>query len=487
VLIPQALAYAALAGMPPESGLYVAALAPIAAAFGASSPYLGTGPTAITSLLTFGALAVIASPGSDNYIALAALLAVMVGVIRVILGLARAGFIAYLMSQPAILGFTTGAAVVIVASQMPAVLGVSTQETNPFYAAFAALSRPGAWELMTIVVAVGTGAIMLLGRRIHRVFPGILVAVVAWTIFAALFEYPGAILGSIDAGLPPFTWDLPWGSALRLLAPAAVIAIIGFSEPASIARRYATMDRQRWSPDRELISQGLANLAAGLGGGFPAGGSFSRSALVRASGARTRLAGGITGLTVLLLLPFMGVLETLPVAVLGASIIVAVVELLRVTPFLEYRRWARLQFLVAIGTFAATLAFAPHVERAVLVGVVLAIGAHLWRELRLSVPAWTTGSTLHLAPKGVLYFASAPALEDAFSGLLSQHRSADKLIVHLDGLGRVDLTGALALRNLLCDARNAGLAVDVADIPPQANKIVSRVLEGVPGSGRCDP
>jgi len=485
VLIPQALAYAALAGMPPESGLYVAALAPIAASFIASSPYLGTGPTAITSLLTFGALTAIASPGSTNYVALAALLAVMVGVIRVILGLVRAGFIAYLMSQPAILGFTTGAAVVIIASQVPAVLGVSTGETNPFYAAFDVLSQPGSWQGMTILVAVATGAIMILGRRIHRLFPGILVAVILGTAYAALFDYPGAVLGSIDVGLPPFTVSFPWGSALHLLAPAAVIAVIGFSEPASIARRYATIERQRWDPDRELVSQGFANLAAGFGGGFPAGGSFSRSALVRASGARTRLAGGITGLTVLVLLPVMGVLESLPMAVLGASIIVAVLELLRLAPFLEYRRWARLQFLVAVATFVATLAFAPHVERAVLVGIVLAIGAHLWRELRLSVPAWTSDSTLHLAPKGVLYFASAPALEDSFSRLLSEHRNADKLIVHLDGLGRVDLTGAIALRNLLCDARNAGLEVDLVDIPPQAKKIISRVLAGVAGSGDC--
>jgi SulP family sulfate permease len=164
--------------------------------------------------------------------------------------------------------------------------------------------------------------------------------------------------------------------------------------------------------------------------------------------------------------------------VLGVSIIVAVRQLIRVGPFREYRRYARLQFDVALVTFLLTIALAPHVERAVVGGVILAIGAHLWRELRLSIPTWTSNGTLHLAPKGVLYFASAPGLGDALSNLLSQHEDARRLVVHLDGLGRVDLTGALVLRGLLNDAREAGLEVELVDVPPQAYKIVTRVLEG---------
>jgi SulP family sulfate permease len=478
VLIPQALAYASLAGMPAERGLFVAALAPIAAAFVASSPYLGTGPTAITSLLTLGALSALAPRGSASYVALAALLALLVGVARVIMGFARAGMIAYLMSQPVVLGFTAGAGVVIFASQIPAVLGVQSTSENPFSGALEAILRPGSWEPLAIVVAIGTAVAIIGGKRVHRLFPGILLAVGGAIAISVLVGYDGPVVGEVKGGLPPFTLSLPWSSWAQLIIPALVIAAVGFSEPAAIARRYATLERERWDPNRELISQGVANIAAGIGGGFPAGGSFSRSALVRDSGARTRLAGGITGLVVLAFLPVMSVLSPLPTAVLGATIMVAVRELITIEPFLEYKRYARLQFAVASATLLLAIALAPRVEWAVIAGVALAVGAHLWREVRLSIPAWTSDGTLHLAPKGVLYFASAPSLESAFSNLLSEHPEAIRVLVHLDGLGRIDLTGALVLRALLEDARQAGLEATLIDIPPPAAKIVSRVIEG---------
>jgi SulP family sulfate permease len=188
------------------------------------------------------------------------------------------------------------------------------------------------------------------------------------------------------------------------------------------------------------------------------------------------LAGGITGLTVLLLLPFMGALAPLPTAVLGAGIIVAVVDLINFKELFSYRHCARLQFAIALATFTLSLVLAPHVERALVVGIVLAVGAHLWRELRLSIPAWTEEEVLHLDPHGVLYFASAPGLQDAFTKLLADHPDAERLVVHLGGLGRVDLTGALVLRDLLTDAEEAGLKTEVVDVPPQAEKIISRVL-----------
>ncbi|MGH9022817.1 MAG: SulP family inorganic anion transporter, partial [Acidimicrobiia bacterium] len=166
VLIPQSLAYARLAGLPPERGLYVAVLAPLPAALLASYPYLGTGPTAITSLLTFGALSALAPPGSSEYVALAALLALLVGAIRVVMGWARAGVLAYLMSEPVLAGFTAGAAVVIVASQVPTVLDVESRSTNPFLGAFHGLRSPSAWEPAALLVAVGVVVVLFGGRRL---------------------------------------------------------------------------------------------------------------------------------------------------------------------------------------------------------------------------------------------------------------------------------------------------------------------------------
>jgi SulP family sulfate permease len=470
VLVPQALAYAVLAGMPAERGLHVAALAPIAAAFFASSPYLGTGPTAITSLLTLGGLTALARPGTGEYIALGALLALLVGLIRLGLGLLRLGVLSHLISRPVLTGFTTGAAVVITASQIPTVLGTSSHRDNPFVAAFDVLRQPEDWRPASIVMAVVVCVLIAGGRKIHRLFPGVLLAVVLGLVWTATV-----------GGFPALSLALPWASTGRLLVPALVIAVVGFAEPTAIARHYATLERTLWDPNQELVSQGLANLAAAVGGGFPAGGSFTRSALVREAGARTRLAGGITGLVVLLFLPFTSVLKDLPTAVLGATIIMAVRSLMAVRPILRYRRYTRLQFGIASITFVLTIALAPHVEQAVIVGVILAIGAHLWRELRLSVNAWSEGTTLHLAPRGVLYFASAPQLEERLGRMLSESPSADALIVHLDGLGRIDVSGAMGLRSVLEQAEEAGLRTAVRDVPPQARKIIRRVLNGYNG------
>jgi len=477
VLIPQALAYATLAGVPAGRGLFAAALAPLAAALFASSPYLATGPTALTSLLTFGALSAIVVPGSSEYVLLAALLALLVGVMRIVMGLLRAGPIAYLMSQPVMLGFTAGAAVVIVASQIPAAVGTSAPRGNSLLAALRVLRDPGSWQIEAIPVALATALLIAGGKRVHRLFPGILAAVVLALGFNAAVGYEGIVLGDIESGLPPISLALPWSSLSELLAPALVIALVGFAEPASIARRYSILDRLRWDPNRELIGQGTANLVSGLGGGFPVGGSLSRTALARTAGARTRISGAITGLIVLLFLPFVAILETLPVAVLAAAIIVTVSDLVQVHRFRDYYRYARLQFTVALATFLLTVILAPHVERAVIIGILLAILAHLWRELRLSIPAWRDGDVLHLAPKGVLYFASAPGLEDAFGKLLAENPSANVLNVHLGGLGRVDLTGALVLRGLMDDAREGGFEVELSDVPPQARKIIARVVD----------
>lgn len=482
VLIPQAMAYAILAGMPAERGLHVAALAPIAAALFASSPYLGTGPTAITSLLTLGALTTLAAPRTAGYVALGALLALLVGLIRVGMGLARMGVLSYLISRPVLTGFTNGAAIVIIASQIPTVLDVETGDANPLLAAFDALRRPGEWQPAAMAMAVAVALIIAFGRRVHRLFPGVLAGVILAVAWSSTAGYDGAVVGDVTGGLPLFSLDLPWGSVAQLIAPALVIAVVGFAEPTSIARYYATLERTHWNPNRELVSQGMANLAAAVGGGFPAGGSFTRSALVREAGARTRLAGAVTGLVVLAVLPFMSVLEHLPTAVLGASIIMAVRSLITLRPFLEYRRYTRLQFSVAVTTLVLTVVLAPHVERAVVAGVVLAIGLHLWRELRVTVSAWTEGTTLHLAFKGVLYFASEPLLEERLGKMLSENPGVADLVVHLDGLGRIDMSGALGLREMLEQAEAAGLTTRVEDVPPQARRIIQRVLDGRRGA-----
>lgn len=476
VLVPQSLAYAQLAGLPPENGLYAAALAPIAAAFIASSPYLQTGPTAITSLLVLGATSAHAAAGSPDFIALAALLAVLVGAWRLLLGLMRGGPLAYLMSQPVLLGFTAASGLLIMASQLPAVLGVSGDGGNPLFTVVGVLREPMAWHWGAIAFAGVTVVAMLVGRRISPLFPAVFLIVIAAIAVSALIGFSGPTVGALPTGLPEFSLHLPWDQVPALLVPSLIIALVGFAEPSAVAQRYAAADRHRWNPNREMISQGLANLAAGFGGGFAVGGSFSRTALNRLAGARTRLSGAISGMAALAFIPLAGLLESLPRAVLGAIVIVAVAPLVDVRAIRQLWMYSRPQAMVGVVTFGLTLALAPRVELAVIVGIGLATVVHLWRELHVTVPHWTDGETLHLQPRGVLFFASAPALEETFTRLLAEHADAQRLVVHCDGFGRIDLTGALALRAVLDDALAADMEIEIRDVPPHARRIIGRVL-----------
>ena len=305
VLVPQALAYAELAGLPPRHGLYAAALPPIAAAFFASSPYLQTGPVAMTSLLTFGALSFAA--GTAEYVGLAALLALVVGAARVLIGLARAGWIAYLMSRPVLTGFAAAAAILIVASQLPTALGVEAPAGDLLVRAWWAVRHADSWEPTSIMLSLITAAVIVAGRRVHALFPGVLVAVIIGVIYSSLSNYAGPVVGEIPASPPPISLALPWSSLPLLIIPGGVIALVGFAEASAVARSFAEQDRKPWSPDREFISQGVANVVSAVSGGFPVGGSFSRSSINRLAGGHTRWSGAITGIAVLLFLPVAGI------------------------------------------------------------------------------------------------------------------------------------------------------------------------------------
>ncbi len=204
--VPQSLAYAELAGMDPVVGLYAGAVPPILAAIFASSPYLQTGPVAITSLLTFGALSSVATPGSPEYLGLGLALALVVGIVRLTLGLLRAGWLAYLMSQPMLLGFVPAAAVLIAGSQTSKALGVPPPPfENEILDGIWSLVHPGSWSLAAVIVTVATAVLILGGRRLHVLFPGVLVAAVLAIAASAAGFYPGPVVDSIPSGFPPFT------------------------------------------------------------------------------------------------------------------------------------------------------------------------------------------------------------------------------------------------------------------------------------------
>jgi SulP family sulfate permease len=468
------MAYAQLAGLPPVQGLYAAAAAPIFAAVAGSSPYLQTGPVAMTSLLTLGALVPLTAAGSPQFVAYAAVLAVVVGVVRLLLGLLRAGAFAYLLSEPAINGFLVSGAILIVASQLPALVDVDSEAASPLTAAGSALTAPSAWDQAAVSLGLGTVLALILARRLGPLFPAVPLVAVVGLLVAGSTDYDGALVGDIPTGLPPVSVDLVWSALPQLLLPGAVIAIVGFAEPVAIARRFAAEERQRWNPNRELVGQGLANLAAGFASGYPTGGSLSRSSLNRAAGATSRWSGAITGVLVLAALPVADVLSTLPRAVLAGLVVSAAIPLLDLRVFTRQWRLSPLQAAVAVATFLSTLAFAPRIERGVLVGVGLAIAVHLWRELRLHVTSeLTADGTLHVRPQGVLYYASAPALQDRLVDVVARHPAAQRLVLHLNELGRIDLSGMLTIRAILTDLN---LPVTVADVPRHGQRLASRVL-----------
>jgi SulP family sulfate permease len=478
VVIPQSLAYADLAGMPPVVGLYASAAPPIVAALFASSPYLQTGPVAITALLTFGALSTLAPPGSPEYVALGLGLALVVGLVRGLLGMLRAGWLAYLMSQPMLLGFVPAAAVLIAGSQTSKALGVAPPPfVNEIADAAWALTHPGSWNPAAVALSAVTVGMILGGRRLHPLFPGVLVAAVIGIAISALGYYPGPVVETIPTGFPPFTLtQIPWERIPLLLLSGVLIALIGFTEAASISRRFASEERARWSADREFVSQGAANITAALTGGMPCGGSFSRSALNRMSGAATRFSGAVTGLVVLVFLPFAAVLAPLPLAVLGAIVIAAVLGLLRFGPLLRLWRISLPQAVIAWGTFLATVLLAPRLDIAVLIGIGLSIAVFLWRSLQLDIDVGYVDGLLTFTPRGVLWFGTAQRLDTTLLDALAAHPDARRLVIDLSRLGRIDTTGALVLRSLLDQARDAGLAADVRGVPPQSRELTERIL-----------
>lgn len=475
IVVPQGLAYAKLAGLPPHTGLYAAALPSLVAAFFASSRYLQTGPVAMTALLTFGALSAIETPSSPEYVKLALLLALLVGVFRLSLGLLKGGAITHYMSHPVVLGFTSGATLLIIASQMAVAFGVEGPPEDLLERLVYVVAHPGSWNPAAMALSGVTAALVLGGRRIHRLLPGALFALVIGLVVGSFGGYSAELIGEIPEGFPPLSLALPWGRLPVLLVPALIIAVVGFAEPTAIARTLAAQDRERWDPSRELVAQGFANIAAGVSGGFPVGGSFARSSVNKLAGARSRWSGAVTGLVVLAFTPVAGVLANLPRAVLGAIVISGVIKLVRIPDMIRLTRASRGQASVAWVTFAATLALSPRIDIAVLIGVGLAAVVHLYRESsRFVVRTEYDPPVLRLIPVGVLFYGSAPALGEELNRQLAAHPDASEIRLSLERLGRVDYSGMMALQDFAEEVRLAGLSISVDRVPRHVSGIWER-------------
>ncbi|WP_336985643.1 SulP family inorganic anion transporter [Altererythrobacter aquiaggeris] len=401
MLIPQSLAYALLAGLPPVVGLYASILPLAAYAVFGTSRTLAVGPVAVVSLMTASAAGAVAAQGTAEYLEAAITLAALSGIMLAIMGALRLGFLANLLSHPVISGFITASGILIATSQLKHILGVSAPGDNwpDMLANLAgAVGQTNWWTLALGIAAVvflfwvrggakpalhRLGATDAAAGAIARAGP---VAAVAVTILAVAGFDLGAkgvtLVGAIPQGLPPFA--LP-SFAPELIAqlwvPALLLSVIGFVESVSVAQTLAAKRRQRIDPDQELIGLGASNIASALSGGYPVTGGFARSAVNFDAGAETPAAGAFTAIGIALAALFlMPLLFNLPVATLAATIIVAVLSLVDLKTPVQLWRYSRTDFAAHIATIGITLLLG--VEMGVVAGVSVGLLLYLWKASR---------------------------------------------------------------------------------------------------------
>ena len=388
IVLPQGIAYAAIAGLPPEYGLYCAIGPAIVAALFGSSWHLVSGPTAAISIVVFSALSPLAAPGSPQYITLALTMGLLVGAIQLALGVVRLGRLTDLISHSVVVGFTTGAACLIVASQLKHFFGLQPQSTSAFFpTVFEAIKS--LLNLNPFVTAVGvvTLLVCLASRRIAPRLPHMVIAMIAGAGGAAALPlaakqfgwtaWPIPLVGALPAAIPPLSlpsFDLAdWN---RLGGSAIAIAILGLTEAVAIARAVALRSGQTIDGNQEFIGQGMSNIAGSFLSGYPSSGSFTRSGVNYEAGAQTPLAAAFASLILVAFLFFIApVVAYLPIAAMaGVLFVVArgLVDVPEIRRILKKRdRDARDESAVLIVTFFATLLIA--LEFAVFVGIALSL------------------------------------------------------------------------------------------------------------------
>jgi sulfate permease, SulP family len=401
MLIPQSLAYAMLAGLPPEVGLYASILPIIAYALFGTSRALAVGPVAVISLMTLTAASNIAPPGSPQFIAAALILALLSGMMLIAMGVLRLGFLANLLSHPVVSGFITASGIIIATSQLKSILGVKASGEAIPELLHTLGQNVTAANLPTLIIGVTATAFLFWVRKglkpllikfglqarpadlIAKAGPIAAVGISTLAVIAFDLEAKGVkVVGNIPQSLPPFT--IPMFDATlwqQLAVPALLLSIIGFVESVSVAQTLAAKKRQRIHPDQELIGLGAANVAASFTGGYPVTGGFARSVVNFDAGAETPAAGAFTAIGILLAALFLTpLLASLPIATLAATIIVAVLSLVDLKTPRGIWRYSKPDFAAMIATILVTLL--AGVEPGVIAGVGLSLALYLWRASR---------------------------------------------------------------------------------------------------------
>ncbi len=477
ILLPQAIAYALMAGMPPQFGLYSAIIASIIGSLWGSSNQLHTGPTNTASILVLGTLLPIATAGSPEFIAAAGLLAIMIGVFRLLLGVARLGLLVNFVSDSVITGFTAGAGVLIWIGEIKHLLRLYIPNSTSILVTFqnlAAHLKEAHWQ--SLLLGAGVGILIVAVRRINRKLPGplialILAATLVWLL--NLQSYGIKVLGTIPAGLPPvFDFSrINLELVARLSSGALAIGAIGLVEALSVARSIASQTGQRLDSNQEFIGQGLANIACGLFSGFAVSGSFSRSAVNQNSGARTGIASVFSGLIVLVAALLLGPLTAyVPRAALSGVLAVIAYGMIDQKEIARIFHGARGEIFIMTITFLATLLLP--LQFAVLIGILISFTVYI---LRTSVPrvvcVLPDDNFRHLVYQparplctqlaifnilGDLYFGAVSNVEKVLNDHLTRHPHERFLLLSMESVNQCDISGIHFLETILRACKDRG-------------------------------
>ncbi|MFI0397833.1 MAG: SulP family inorganic anion transporter [Thiolinea sp.] len=490
VLIPQSMAYAQLAGLPAYIGLYASFLPVIIGALFGSSRQLGTGPVAIVSLMSAAAMQPYIGQGVETIVVYSALLAIMIGIFQLSLGLLKLGVLVDFLSHPVVIGFTNAGALIIGSSQVPKLFGLNVkadQFDHHYEFLWAILAALPKTQLITLLMAAVALGMLLTLRKYFPRQPSVLITVVTTTLLSWALGYQaagGSVVGTIPQGLPSLSLpSIPTMQTLGALATSAmIIGLLGFVEAISIAKAMAAQTRQRLSANQELVGQGLANISAGLFSGYAVSGSFSRSAVNFAAGAVTGFSSVVTGMLVAITLLFLTpLLFHLPQASLAAVIIMAVINLLKFAPIKHAWKVEKHDGIIAVVTFCATLAFAPHLDQGIFLGVVLSLGLFLYRTMSprfVEVARHPDGSMRdserhHLKTSdtvaiyrfdGDLYFANTGYLEGKLLNAIANKPKLKVLVLDMESVDQVDSTGEEMLHKLADRLRFNGIWFYIARI-----------------------
>ncbi|NTU82252.1 MAG: sulfate permease [Chloroflexales bacterium] len=502
MLIPQSMAYAQLAGLPPQTGLYASVVPLIIYALLGTSGQLSVGPVAITSLLVFSGVGALAEPGSAPYIQLVLLLALMVGAVKLLLGVFRLGVVLNFISHPVLAAFTTASALIIATGQLKYILGYKVGGERIYETLYQAAEGLGKTNLVTLAIGLTSITLLLFFRKGLRplltkaglkplavtliVSGAPLVTVLLGSLATWLLRLDQtagvAVVGAIPAGLSPLSWPgLSLADAEALAPTAATIVLVSVVESIAVAKALASKRRQAIEPNQELIALGAANLAAGLFSGYPVTGGFARSVVNFQAGAITGLASLVTATAIaVILLFFTPLFYFLPQAVLAATVIVAVFGLV---DFKEPRHiWqANRSDAITWGvTFAAVLLLG--IETGIFVGVGISLVLYLWRTsrphiavvgrlgesevyrnvLRYDVTTWPTVVAVRVDES--LYFANTRYLEEALLKIVAERPELRHLILIGSAINFIDSSALHTLESLVAELRDGGVQLHLAEI-----------------------